>query len=161
MSPVPPPPTADRTVDQLDDLGELLRENYIIIKRRQQAFLRSQGLSISEWSALQWCAGGAVRGGELAEAIGLTSAGVTDLADRLEARGLVRRLRDPDDRRAVRIELTEAGRRFQVEKRRKVAALLRELTAQLSSDEIRALSLGLHALNRIASAPEITPAPTA
>ena len=40
----------------------------------------------------------------------LTSAGnMTDVVDKLQARGLVRRVRDPLDRRLVRVELTEAG----------------------------------------------------
>ena len=39
----------------------------------------------------------------------LSSAGVTSRIDRLERRGLVRRLADPNDRRGVMIELTDAG----------------------------------------------------
>src|SRR3954453_18289294 len=39
----------------------------------------------------------------------LSSAGVTSRIDRLERRGLVRRLADPDDRRGVIIELTDEG----------------------------------------------------
>ena len=41
----------------------------------------------------------------------LTSAGnMTDVVDKLEARGLVRRTRSPRDRRVVPVELTQAGR---------------------------------------------------
>lgn len=40
----------------------------------------------------------------------LSSAGVTSRIDRLEGRGLVRRLPDPDDRRGVIVELTDQGR---------------------------------------------------
>lgn len=40
----------------------------------------------------------------------LSSAGVTSRIDRLERRGFVRRLPDPDDRRGVIIELTDEGR---------------------------------------------------
>ncbi len=40
----------------------------------------------------------------------LTSAGnMTDVVDKLQARGLVRRIRVPGDRRQVAVELTEAG----------------------------------------------------
>ena len=39
----------------------------------------------------------------------LSSAGVTSRIDRLERRGLVRRLPDPDDRRGVIVELTDEG----------------------------------------------------
>ncbi len=39
----------------------------------------------------------------------LSSAGITSRIDRLERRGLVRRIPDPDDRRGVIVELTERG----------------------------------------------------
>jgi DNA-binding MarR family transcriptional regulator len=39
----------------------------------------------------------------------LSSAGITSRIDRLERRGLVRRLADPDDRRGVIIELMDQG----------------------------------------------------
>jgi DNA-binding MarR family transcriptional regulator len=42
----------------------------------------------------------------------LSSAGITSRLDRLEGRGLVKRLRDPNDRRGVLIELTEEGARI-------------------------------------------------
>lgn len=41
----------------------------------------------------------------------LSSAGVTGRVDRLERRGLVRRLTDPSDRRGVQVELTAEGER--------------------------------------------------
>ncbi len=47
--------------------------------------------------------------GELAEATLLTSAATTLRIDRLEAEGLVRRVRSADDRRVVYAELTPAG----------------------------------------------------
>ena len=46
----------------------------------------------------------------LAKGLMLSSAGVTSRIDRLERRGYVRRLDDPDDRRGVIIELTDEGR---------------------------------------------------
>jgi DNA-binding MarR family transcriptional regulator len=41
----------------------------------------------------------------------LSSAGITSRIDRLERRGAVRRVPDPDDRRGVLVELTEDGRK--------------------------------------------------
>jgi DNA-binding MarR family transcriptional regulator len=46
---------------------------------------------------------------QLGRGLMLSSAGVTSRIDRLEARGLVRRLPDPHDRRGVIVELTEEG----------------------------------------------------
>ncbi len=41
----------------------------------------------------------------------LSSAGMTSRIDRLERRGLVRRIPDPTDRRGVLVELTQSGRK--------------------------------------------------
>ena len=48
--------------------------------------------------------------GEIATQTGLTSGAVTALLDRLERVGYVRRLRDPDDRRRIWVELTDKAR---------------------------------------------------
>ena len=47
---------------------------------------------------------GQITAGELAERTGLTTGAVTGVIDRLEKAGLVRRAKDPDDRRRVIIE---------------------------------------------------------
>lgn len=47
--------------------------------------------------------------GRLAEDLGLSSGAMTNRLDRLESAGLLRRLPDPSDRRALQIELTDAG----------------------------------------------------
>jgi DNA-binding MarR family transcriptional regulator len=48
--------------------------------------------------------------GEIGERLVARSPDVTRLIDRLEKRKLVRRRRDPVDRRAVRVHITDAGR---------------------------------------------------
>jgi DNA-binding MarR family transcriptional regulator len=50
---------------------------------------------------------GRISAGELAERAGLTSGSVTAVIDRLEAKGFVRRVADPDDRRKVLLEVTD------------------------------------------------------
>jgi DNA-binding MarR family transcriptional regulator len=47
--------------------------------------------------------------GQLAANLGLSSGAMTNRLDQLESAGLVRRLPDPSDRRALKVELTEAG----------------------------------------------------
>jgi DNA-binding MarR family transcriptional regulator len=49
--------------------------------------------------------------GDIAAATGLSSAATTTMLDRLEHRGLVRRVRDVVDRRKVLVEMTEQGLR--------------------------------------------------
>jgi len=47
---------------------------------------------------------------DIADQLILTRGGTTKVVDRLEERGYVRRLPDPDDRRATIVEITEEGR---------------------------------------------------
>jgi DNA-binding MarR family transcriptional regulator len=49
--------------------------------------------------------------GALAERLGFVKSNVTQLIDRMEAEGLVSRLHDPGDRRAVLAQVTEEGLR--------------------------------------------------
>jgi DNA-binding MarR family transcriptional regulator len=51
---------------------------------------------------------GPITAGQLAEESGLTTAAVTGVLDRLEARGYARRVRGEKDRRQVTVELTPA-----------------------------------------------------
>lgn len=52
---------------------------------------------------------GPMLAGAIAEKTGLATASVTALLDRLEARGFIRRTRDPADRRRVIVEADRAG----------------------------------------------------
>jgi DNA-binding MarR family transcriptional regulator len=72
----------------------------------------------------------------LGQGLMLSSAGVTSRIDRLERRGFVRRLPDPNDRRGVIIELTEQG--LEVVDAAVVANTLsdQELVGRLDPDEM-------------------------
>jgi DNA-binding MarR family transcriptional regulator len=76
----------------------------------------------------------------------LSSAGITSRIDRLERRGLVRRLPDPNDRRGVIIELTDEG---VVAVDQAVAALMasdRQLLARFDPGELATLETLLRKL---------------
>jgi DNA-binding MarR family transcriptional regulator len=83
--------------------------------------------------------------GRLAETLSCDASNVTGLVDRLEARGLVRRLPSANDRRVKVLQLTPAGARLR-------ARLLKEMTgrslplSRLSPDQQRALVRILEAL---------------
>jgi len=53
---------------------------------------------------------GPVAVGEIGKAAGLTRGAMTTALDRIEHAGYARRLRDPDDRRGVLVELTDKAR---------------------------------------------------
>jgi len=82
---------------------------------------------------------------DLAEALHLSRARVTRLVQALEADGMIRRVRDPEDQRIVRVYLTETGRAREVEKSAIREASLRRIFGKLAEDERKELSrlLGL------------------
>jgi DNA-binding MarR family transcriptional regulator len=76
----------------------------------------------------------------------LSSAGITSRLDRLERRGLVRRLPDPDDRRGVIVELTDRGLELVDEAVAANTASERQLLAQLEPDQLATLEALLRKL---------------
>jgi DNA-binding MarR family transcriptional regulator len=84
-------------------------------KRTLEETLSEHGLSHGEWDVLGQLArsGPPYRrsAGQLAQRCDCSSGAMTNRLDQLESRGLVRRLRDPSDRRGVLVELTPKGRK--------------------------------------------------
>ena len=76
----------------------------------------------------------------------LSSAGVTSRIDRLERRGLVRRLADPDDRRGVIVELTDQGLEVVDAAVAAIAISDRQLLERLDTQEIAQLEALLREL---------------
>jgi MarR family transcriptional regulator, transcriptional regulator for hemolysin len=73
---------------------------------------------------------------DLARAIGIEGPTLTRHLDGLEDSGVVRRVRDGTDRRAVRVELTGAGEQLFQTLRQAVIAFDRDLTAGVSETEL-------------------------
>ena len=70
------------------------------------------GLHATDWECvglLDEARPEALTAGRLAELTGLTTGAITGVIDRLEAKGFVRRVRDPADRRRVNVELQEGS----------------------------------------------------
>lgn len=83
---------------------------------------------------------------ELAQALGIEGATLTRHLDGLEAAGLVRRARDPDDRRAVQVELTDDGAALHGRLLDVVIRFNRRLLAGLTESELDELRLVLDRL---------------
>ena len=99
-------------VGALQITGRLSRIGPLLAKRQESVFGRF-GLNRGEVGTLSALRIAApphrLSPTRLGKGLMLSSAGVTSRIDRLERRGLVRRLADPDDRRGVIVELTEQG----------------------------------------------------
>ncbi len=113
-----------------------------------EAALGKVGLSMAKHSALSQLAtaGEPLTLSELAARLSCVRSNITQLVDRLEADGLVKRIDDASDRRSVRAALTALGRKKQVAGAEEVERVQAEITRRLSTAERRALEAALGSL---------------
>ena len=85
---------------------------------------------------------------DLARAVGIEGPTLTRHLDGLEENGIVRRVRDGSDRRAVRVELTAEGEQLFQTLRKAVIAFNRDLTAGLTETELERVRKSLARLEQ-------------
>lgn len=111
--PTPPKFTADQALQLDNQLCFALYSASLAMTKLYQPLLQELGVTYPQYLALLvlWERDG-VMVSELGERLSLDSGTLTPLLKRLEAAGLVARIRDVEDERRVRISLTAAGRRL-------------------------------------------------
>ncbi len=125
-----------------NDAWEALLTTHAILMKKFAAEDLWADISMREYDVLYTLSKRAepVRFSELNQRVLLSQPALSRLVDRLAERGLVKREADPADRRGVRLSLTEAGMRLQHQiGRRHARGVAREMTARLSSGELRQL----------------------
>jgi MarR family 2-MHQ and catechol resistance regulon transcriptional repressor len=117
-----------------------LMRAYRSVAVRVEMLLAAEGLTLTQLGVLEGVLHkGPMTHRELGRKI-LTSAGnMTDVVDKLEARGLVRRVRAEADRRQVRVELTDAGRRLIEDLFPRHAQDIARVMSGLDGEELRRL----------------------
>lgn len=85
----------------------------------------------------------------LAELQGVTQTSMTNLVSMLEKDGMVSRRQDPADGRAALIELTDKGREFMDERRRRMTLSITGYLAGLSAEELRNILAAVPALKTL------------
>ncbi|SDF95571.1 DNA-binding transcriptional regulator, MarR family [Blastococcus aurantiacus] len=133
--------------DATGELGELLMRVARNQRRRWREALAPWDLSPHQARALRVVVErDGVRLSDLAESLHIAPRSATEVADGLQARGLVERTPDPADRRAVILRPTAEGRRVRAEVGRARAADNDELLSRLSADDRATLARLLGAL---------------
>jgi DNA-binding MarR family transcriptional regulator len=103
--------TAEKTYplseEELSRFAELGREGSTLTVLRHVRIAERMGLSATDHKALDLVvqAGEPLTAGRIAELTGLSTGAVTGVIDRLEKVGVVRRIRDRQDRRKVLVEV--------------------------------------------------------
>ena len=118
------------------------------VEARLEAALGEAGLSLAKFSALSKLAeaGEPLTLSDLAARLSCVRSNITQLVDRLEADGLVRRVADPDDRRSIRAELTPLGAERQLSGSKALAEAQEELSRLMTPRDLNSLEAALDAL---------------
>src|SRR5690348_16638150 len=119
------------------------------VEARLEEALAGVGLSIAKFETLSILVSQdrPISLSELASKLVCVRSNVTQLVDRLETEGLVKRGDDPADRRAVRAEVTALGRKRQKAGTPVVNAVLQDVTNKLAAIDSQRLKRALDAIH--------------
>ncbi|MBO1016780.1 MarR family transcriptional regulator [Achromobacter sp. SD115] len=155
MTAAPPLSSSDTPVHYRGDARCVMEDNAgFLIKLVSNSLNRmlDQEMAPLELTAMQWrpillvFQGRADTPAELARLTGMDTGAMTRALDRLEAKGLLRRNRCQEDRRVVKIELTEVGEAKAREIPPNIARVLNHHLRGFSIDEVAQLK---HFLRRM------------
>lgn len=131
------------------ELEKDLRYISAIIKQKGRVILTDYSITPPQFVALQWLVEqGDMTIGELSNKMYLACSTTTDLIDRMEKKELVIRVRDPKDRRVVRIHLLEKGEKIIEEVVQKRREYLQEVLTDFSEDDVVKLRKHLSRLHQ-------------
>ena len=130
-------PAAPKPVNPVFGLLEAARA----LETRLESAMSDVGLSMAKFGVLRTlaAAGEPLTFTELASCQQCVRSNITQLVDRLEADGLVKRVDDSNDRRSIRAALTPLGREKQAAGERQLAMLMRAVTSSVSAADREAL----------------------
>ncbi|MBK3493495.1 MarR family transcriptional regulator [Viridibacillus sp. YIM B01967] len=133
--------------EQVAFLEKELRHISALIKQKGREILSNYTITPPQFIALQWLHElGDMTIGDLSNKMYLAFSTTTDLVDRMEKNELVKRIRDNEDRRVVRIHLLEEGERIIAEVIVKRQKYLDDIVTDFSQTEVLELSRLLHKL---------------
>ncbi|TKC15717.1 MarR family winged helix-turn-helix transcriptional regulator [Robertmurraya kyonggiensis] len=131
------------------DIEKDLRYISGIVKQKGREILSNYTITPPQFVALQWLfEEGDMTIGELSNKMYLAFSTTTDLVDRMERNELVKRVKDPKDRRVVRIHLLAEGERIIDEVIKKRQVYLQEVLKNHSDEEVVTLKDNLMRLHQ-------------
>jgi DNA-binding MarR family transcriptional regulator len=128
-----------------------LRRVVLRLARQLNAASREEGLTPTQASVLGITTSrGPLSLAELTELEGLNPTMLSRVIGKLDSFGLITRLRDPDDFRAARVEVTPAGRHMYERISAQRSAIISECVTALPTDQEAALIAALPAFENLA-----------
>lgn len=131
----------------INKLEKNMRYISYMIKQRGREILDNYPITPPQFVALQHLQDSRdLTIGELSKKMYLAFSTTTDLVDRMEKNNLIERVRDPKDRRVVRVHLLDKGKEIIKEVIEKRQEYLREILSSYSEEELEMLRLSFDKL---------------
>jgi DNA-binding MarR family transcriptional regulator len=142
------PRSSSKRSEDAQEVVNSLRRLFKGIHEYSKAVQRQAGLSSPQlWALTLLDREPGLSLGELAERMFAHVSTVSGIVDRLDARGVVVRAVDPEDRRGIKLSLTRRGRRVLRRSPPPVQAGLREALEAMSPRRLHALRVSLEAIS--------------
>jgi DNA-binding MarR family transcriptional regulator len=120
-----------------ESIGFLMKQVVELLSRALETRMAEHGLTDAQWRPLLLLSRNDIgTATQIARSVGCDAGAMTRMMDRLEDKGLLRRVRNPDDRRVQQLELTEEGRKAAAIVPYVIADVLNAHLADLSHAEI-------------------------
>ncbi|MDX3907588.1 MAG: MarR family transcriptional regulator [Pigmentiphaga sp.] len=148
------PPASAGRYDPGDSLGYLIKQAHNSLQRAVDAEMTALDLTAMQWGPLMLLAMG--RGdtaAELARSACSDTGAMTRMLDRLESKGLIRRVRSAEDRRVIKLELTEEGIRATEQIPQRLRHAVDQHTRGFSDEEVQQLKALLRRMIANGSSP--------
>ncbi|HEY9238587.1 MAG TPA: MarR family transcriptional regulator [Burkholderiaceae bacterium] len=141
------PPRRRRAAPAALDVLELLRVVVRLADNHSARVERLTGIPGAQlWTLHEVAQGDGLSVGELAQRLRVHQTTMSNLLNRLEAAGLVRKGRSPDDQRVVHVHLAAAGRRMLTRTAEPARGLLPSVLHDMSAAQRRQVHDGLAVL---------------
>ncbi|UFT97967.1 MarR family transcriptional regulator [Radiobacillus kanasensis] len=135
-------------IKKISHIEKELRYIAGIIKQKGREILNQYPITAPQFIALQWLSEeGDLTTGELSNKIHLAFSTTTDLVDRMEKNGVVKRVKDEKDKRIVRIHILDKGESIiheVIEKRREYLGAVLDNVSEREVDALNELLQLLH-----------------
>jgi DNA-binding MarR family transcriptional regulator len=137
----------------MDERGRTLawmtRTVHRLFDAQSQKILDRKKLSIAHWYYLRVLAErGELNQVELSRRVGVSSTTTVPALDSMEKRGLLKRVKDPNDRRKHFVRLTDKGRKIVDEMLPELLSSMRETTRNLSVSDLRVFWKVMHEMEK-------------
>jgi DNA-binding MarR family transcriptional regulator len=139
------PPIYDaKTYDPKQGIGGLLSRVKLKMMESLEAELAPFGITAAQYVIIVNLANGVDSASGLCKSVSYDPGAMTRMLDRLQKKGLVRRVPCSEDRRVMRLALTEEGKAIYPQLTERSLAVLNRRLRGFSKDEVRQLEQLLH-----------------